>query len=119
MAARRESTVFRVTGLIRDLNDEVLKASLRATIDENFFIDEKSQIEMEIAIVPSCYESDRERMALVQFRGGVPAFLLELIDNPLGDWQLVMGNADINFDRHFFGFTQLYMPVENELIIAE
>jgi protein SERAC1 len=119
MAFRRKSTVFRVTGLIRDQPDEILKTSLRATIDKHLSDDEKSQIETEIAIVPSCYESDRERMALVQFRGGAPAFLLELINNPLGEWQLEMGDDDINIDCHFFGFTQLYMPEEKEPVIAE
>jgi hypothetical protein len=29
-----------------------------------------------------------------------------------------MGDNDINFDCHFFGFTQLYAPVE-EPVIAE
>jgi hypothetical protein len=119
MAAGRKSTVFRVTGLTWDQPDEVLKASLGTAIDENLSEDEKSRIDTEIAIVPSCYESDQERTALVQFRGGVPMFLSELVDNPLGDWQVEMGDADINFDCHFFGFTQLYMPAEKEPVIAE
>jgi hypothetical protein len=105
MASGRKSTVFRVTGFTRDHLDEALNASLRATIDEHLSNDEKSRIDTDIAIVPSCYESDRERTALVQFRGGVPQFLSELVDNPLGDWQVEMGDTDINFDRHFFGFT--------------
>jgi hypothetical protein len=36
----------------------------------------------------------------------VPQFLRDL--HPLGDWQVEMGDDDINFDCHFFGFTQLY-----------
>ena len=119
MVSGRKSTVFRVTGLTRDQLDEVSKASLRATVDEHLSKDEKSRIETEIAIVPSCYESDQERTALVQFRGGVPVFLSELINNLLGDWQVEMGDDDINFDRHFFGFTQLYIPAEKEPVIAE
>jgi hypothetical protein len=35
--------------------------------------------------VPSCYDNE-EKIALVEFRGGVPAFLSELMANPLGDW---------------------------------
>lgn len=108
MAGGRKSTVFRVTGLVRDYPDEDLKALLRVTIEENLSTDEKSQIKTEISIIPSCYESDRERAALVQFHNRVPQFLSELIDNPLGDWQVEMGDSDINFDCHFFGFTQLY-----------
>lgn len=60
-----------------------------------------------------------QRVALVQFRGGVPQFLRELRVNPLGDWQVEMGNDDTNFDCHFFGFTQLYVPDDNEPVVAE
>jgi hypothetical protein len=119
MAARRKSTVFRVTGLIRDQPDKVLETSLGAAIDGNLPEDEKLRIKTEITIVPSCYESDRERTALVQFCSGVPRFLSGLMDNPLGDWQIEIGSSDVNFDRHFFGFTQLYMPAEKEPVIAE
>lgn len=58
-------------------------------------------------------------MALVRFRGGWPRFLTELTTNPLGDWQIEMGDEDINFDSHFFGFTQLYAPDEKQPVIAE
>jgi hypothetical protein len=57
--------------------------------------------------------------ALVQFRGGVPAFLHELRVNPLGDWQVEIGDNDINSDCHFFGFTQLYAPDDNKPTVAE
>ncbi|OQE09288.1 hypothetical protein PENFLA_c114G06863 [Penicillium flavigenum] len=30
-----------------------------------------------------------------------------------------MGDSDINFDCHFFGFTQLYMPDDNEPVVAD
>jgi hypothetical protein len=119
MAAGRKSTVFRVTGLIRDQGDEILETSLGVTIYEHLSNDEKSLIKTETAILPSCYESDRERTALVQFHGGVPAFLSKLIDNCLGDCQVEMGDGDINFDCHFFGFTQMYMPADNEPVTAE
>ena len=62
---RKESTVFRVTGLIRDHPDEVLKTSLRATIDKHLSNNESSGIETEITIIPSCYKTDQERVALV------------------------------------------------------
>ena len=119
MAAGRKSTIFRVTGLIRDQPDEVLKTSLGAAIDKSLSEDEKSQIKTGITIVPSCYENDQERVALVQFRGGVPQFLLKLMENPLKDWQVEISDTDINFDHHFFGFTQLYIPGEKESVIAE
>jgi hypothetical protein len=49
----------------------------------------------------------------------VPQFLHELRVDPLGDWQVEMGDEDINFDCHFFGFTQLYAPDDNEPVVAE
>jgi hypothetical protein len=47
------------------------------------------------AIVPSCYDNEREKVALLEFRGGFPNFLSELKANPLGDWQVEMGDTDI------------------------
>ncbi len=56
---------------------------------------------------------------LVDFSGGVLKFLSELVVNPLGDWQIEMGDVDINFDCHFFGFTQLYATRPAEPVTAE
>jgi hypothetical protein len=115
MTERRKSHVFRVTGLTRDQPDKALENLFQKTLTN----EEKSQIQTDITILPSCYETDTERVALVQFRGGVPQFLSELTANPLEYWQVEMGDLDINFDCHFFGFTQLYAPVEEEPVIAE
>lgn len=119
MATQRKSHVFRVTGLSREVPDEDLKTALQEAISDNFTAGERSQIEAVIAIIPSCYETATQRVALVQFCGGVPQFLRELRADPLGDWQVEMGDDDINFDCHFFGFTQLYEPDENEPVVAE
>ena len=110
MTSQSKSRVFRVTGLSRAFSDRDLQAALQETLNDNFTDNEKSQIQTRIAIVPSCYEADTQRVALVQFGGGVPQFLSELIANPFGDWQVEMGGNDINFDCHFLGFTQLYTP---------
>jgi hypothetical protein len=125
MTSQKKSHVFRVTGLSRELPDGNLKTdgdlrtALQEALDDNFTDDERSQFKAEITIVPSCYESDKERVALMQFRGGVPLFLHELRVNPLENWQVEMGDDDINFDGHFFGFTQLYAPDDNEPVVAE
>lgn len=119
MASQKKSPVFRVTGLSRERPDGDLETTLQEAISDNFTSDERSQIKAEITIVPSCYEIDTQRVALVQFRGGMPEFLAELRVNPLGDWQVEMGDVDINFDCHFFGFTQLYTLNEKETVIAE
>jgi hypothetical protein len=42
-----------------------------------------------------------------------------LIKNPLGDWPVEMDDTDINFDRHFFGFTQLYATEPGKEVVAE
>jgi hypothetical protein len=104
---------------LRDQPDADLQNTLQKALTDNFTDDEKLQIEAKIAIVPSCYETDTQRVALVQFSGGVPQFLNELRVDPLGDWQVEMGDCDINFDCHCFGFTQLYVPDDKEPVVAE
>ena len=110
MASARNSTVFRVTGLPTTQPDNVLETLLNAAINSNLLEEERSGIIQILTVVlPSCYDEKQEyeRVALVEFRGRGPEFLSELMVNPLGDWQVEMDDTDINFDRHFFGFTQL------------
>ncbi|KAH8727391.1 hypothetical protein GQ44DRAFT_758100 [Phaeosphaeriaceae sp. PMI808] len=110
MATRKKSLVFRVTGLPASQPDDALNATLKATIEDNLLEEEKSRLRVSTVIVPSCYNNEQERVALVEFHGGIPTFLSELVADPLGDWQVEMVGTDINFDCHFFGFTQLYTP---------
>ncbi|KAJ5264892.1 hypothetical protein N7505_007685 [Penicillium chrysogenum] len=35
------------------------------------------------------------------------------------DWQIEVEDNDVNFDCHFFGFTQLYAPDDNEAVVAD
>ncbi|KAF2185579.1 hypothetical protein K469DRAFT_687903 [Zopfia rhizophila CBS 207.26] len=119
MAARNKGLVFRVTGLPASQPDGELNTTLKATIDDNLLEEEKSKLTVSTAIVPSCYDNEHERVALVEFHGTVPAFLSELAADPLGDWQVEMGDTDINFDHHFFGFTQLYTPKPDAPVTAD
>lgn len=118
MAARKKGTVFRVTGLPASRPDDELKEALNAAIDRNLAADDRSKPTFNLAILPSCYDNE-EKVALVEFHGGVPTFLSELTANPLDDWQVEMGDTDINFDQHFFGFTQLYAPKLDSTVTAE
>jgi len=118
MATRRKS-VYRVTGLLTTQPDDKLDTALKAAINENLSEQEKSVLQVVTTIVPSCYNGEHERVALIEFRDGVPSFLAELGSNPLGDWQIEMGDTDISFDCHFFGFTQLYKPRLEEQVTAE
>jgi hypothetical protein len=118
IAARQKGPVFRVTGLPASQPDDALDKSLKATIVESLSEEEKSKLVISTVIVPSCYDN-KQSVALVEFRGGIPAFLSELEANPLGDWQAEMGETDISFDYHFLGFTQLYTPKLEALITVE
>ena len=62
-----------------------------------------------IAFVPAC-DKENEHVAFIDFRDGLPEFLLPLRENPLGSWQVFVDELDddLSFDRHFNGFTQLY-----------
>lgn len=115
---RNKSPLFRVTGLSALQPDGNLHDALKACIDDNLEEDERPKITATVAIVPSCYYTE-EKIALVGFLGGVPMFLSELINNHLADWQVEMGDSDINFDQHFHGFTQLYVPKPDLSITAE
>lgn len=84
MAFRKKGTVFRVTSLLASRPDDDLNEVLKATIDDNLVADEQSRLTVNVAIVPSCCDND-EKVALVEFHGGVPEFLSELMANPLGD----------------------------------
>lgn len=120
MTSTRNSTVFRVTGLTTTQPDDVLAVVLKAAIHGNLLEEERSVIQDFAVIVPSCYDEESERVALVEFRGGVPKFLAELVVNPLENWQAEMDDdTDITFDRHFFGFTQLYAPKGDMSVTAE
>jgi hypothetical protein len=119
MVSQRKSHVFRVTGLSRKLLDKDLATAVQEALADDFANDERSHIKADITILPSSYEGDIQRVALVQFRGRVPQFLHGLRVDPLGDWQVEIGDDDINFDCHFFGFTQRYALDENEPVVAE
>lgn len=91
MASARKSTLFRVTGVATTQPDDELDALLKAAIHSNLLEEERLGIQVKIVIVPSCYD-EHERIALVEFRGEVPKFLSELVENPLGDWQVMLQN---------------------------
>ncbi|RKK27668.1 hypothetical protein BFJ66_g16550 [Fusarium oxysporum f. sp. cepae] len=114
----KKGPVFRVTGLPVEQPDEELNTKLRAAIGDNLSDEEKSQLSFTATVIPSCY-NDLERVALVEFHGGVPGFLSDLVANPLEDWAIEMGDIDINFDQHFLGFTQLYTPKPDAPVTAD
>lgn len=111
--------VFRARGLPALRPDDELKEALKDAIHGNLSENERSIITIQADIVPSCYDHDGQRVALVEFGGGVPGFLAALMADPMASWQMEMGDDDVNFDVHFFGFTQLYRPKADAPITAE
>ncbi len=118
MAARKKGPVFRVTGLPASQPNDALNERLKATISDNLSEEERSKLNISTDIVPSCY-NEEESIALVEFQGGVPTFLSKLVADPLANWQVEMRDTDLNFDCHFFGFTQLYKPNPEAPVVAE
>jgi hypothetical protein len=117
MSSSHKSTVFRVTGLPLNKPESEVRSTL-AEIIHSLLTDDEQQYELAIACIPTC-DGSRNLSALVEFKGGNPKFLSQLEHDPLGDWQVVMGDDDINFDRHFFGFTQLYPTTLGHPVTAE
>jgi protein SERAC1 len=107
MASLTRSVVFRVTGLAIGKAEEI-EASLTATIKHRLSPSE-SQLKYTVSAIPSC-EDEHTSAALVDFKDKVPLFLNQLVEDPLADCPVETDNGDVNFDRHFFGFTQLYYP---------
>lgn len=118
MATAIRSTIFRVTGLPFDKAENEIQSILAKTIHNLLTEDEKKRPTAEITCIPSC-DGNQTSSALVEFKGANPEFLSQLAYNPLGDWQVEMGDEDINFDRHFLGFTQLYPTAPSQPITAE
>jgi hypothetical protein len=118
MASSAKSIVFRVTGLPVGKAGHDVQSTLDKTIRDLLSDDEKQRLEVRIACIPSC-DGSKTSSALVEFKGGNPQFLSQLDHDPLGDWQVEMSDDDINFDRHFFGFTQLYATDPGHPITAE
>ncbi|RFN52394.1 hypothetical protein FIE12Z_3325 [Fusarium flagelliforme] len=117
MAKKKKGPVFRVTGLRAEQSDEDLDTALGTAITENLS-DNEQHFQFTTALVPSCND-DLRKVALVEFHDGIPNFLLDLVKDPLDDFQIEMGKDDITFDRHFFGFTQLYTPKPDTDITAD
>jgi len=107
-AASTRSVVFRVTGLAVGKADEIV-TSLTAIINQCLSPSELLQVKYTVFAIPSC-DDIHTSLALVNFKNGVPPFLNHLAKHPLEDYQVETDHGDINFDRHFFGFTQLYYP---------
>ncbi|CAN9481417.1 unnamed protein product [Alternaria alternata] len=99
--------------------DDELRTTLEAAIKEELLPEEKPTLGFSTTIVPSCYDNENKRVALVNFHDKVPVFLLELVTNPSEIWQIEMGDTDITFDCHFRGMTQLYTPKLDTPITAE
>ena len=118
MATTKKGIVFRVSNLPALGSDIELRETLEAFVKDKLVDDEKSKPSFEVDLVPCC-DGNNAKVALIEFKGGVPAFLASLTANAMGDWQETMGNTDINFDRHFLGFTQLYTPTPSLPITAE
>lgn len=119
MVDRTRSTVFRITGLPADQLDDILETNLRETLTENFTEAEKSEITADITILPDCDLNSQAKICLIHFNSKIPQFLSKLVRNPLAEFQIMMGKVQINFDRHFLRFTQLYATSKGVPISAE
>lgn len=117
MAAPARSVVFRVTGLALAQADAVV-SSLTTVINKHLSLSESAHLKYTVSAIPSC-DDEHTSAALVAFQNGVPLFLNHLAEHPLADYPIETDNGDINFDRHFFGFTQLYYPDPAHPVDAE
>ena len=78
-------TVVRVRGFT-SLERDIAEAVLRRFIDERSSASSQ-ETSYELSFVPAC-DNENEEVALVDFRHGLPEFLLQLRQNPLDSWQV-------------------------------
>jgi hypothetical protein len=86
--------------------DEQARSFLRAAIYVELG-EERKRLKIGIEIIPCCYR-EGQRSALVHFVGGDPKFTFDQDGQPKEEFQISVDSADINFDRNFYGFTQMY-----------
>lgn len=111
-----KSTIFRITGLPIGPEDETL-SSVKEALRQHASSSELQRLG-KITVAPSCYD-DQTSVALLEWKGETPNFLSSLTTSPLSSWEIELDNEDISFDRHFFGFTQLYNTAHEQPINAE
>ena len=114
MPASKRSIVYRIRGLSPHCTEAELRDILESCLSE----DEIAVFHPKISIVPSCYHDDSTCTALLTADVSLQ-FLSELNENPLIDWPIETNDGDLNFDRHFHGFTQLYPTAKGKPITAE
>lgn len=114
--ARTKSTIYRVTGLPIGQQNKTISL-LKEALSEHA---SKSELERlgDISVVPSC-DDEQTSVALLEWKGDTPNFLSSLDKDLLGSWEIEVGDDDISFDRHFFGFTQMYSTSPEKSISAE
>jgi len=111
-----KSTIFRITGLPIGPEDQI-RSSLKEALDQHASTSELERLGR-ITIAPSCYD-DQTSVALLEWKGDTPGFLSSLDTSPLSSWEIELDDEDVSFDRHFFGFTQLYSTIPEQPINAE
>lgn len=80
--------------------------------------EERDTFDPRIRMVPTCGDADGGLTALL-VTDRAPHFLDYLDYNPQGGYELEIVGEQLTFDRHFFGFTQLYTPAPSQPINAE
>lgn len=91
---------------------------MKAALSARFTNDERDMIEIEASIVPSCDATDDAVTALLCFKPKAPAYLDPLYRD-FDDTQIDTEVGHLNFDKNFFGFTQLYPTPTGHKITAE
>jgi hypothetical protein len=104
--------VVRVQGFSNSSREDA-KESLKRVIDRQLSASSPS-CTYKITVVSAC-NSEGKLVALVDFPRGMPEFLSELENNPLGTWREPFDDFDeksdnLLFDRQFLGFAQLHDP---------
>jgi hypothetical protein len=113
---------FRIQHIPSHFTKDDLVHSIRNVCDAT----QQTQLEIVGDLVPSISTSDPEQTAVVYFLPQPPKFLQNVLEDRSGvrEKQITVsssgiGSSILSIDRHFFGLTQLYRPVEGEISMEQ
>jgi hypothetical protein len=107
--------VFRAVGLPRDAEvGDIEGLGQFCGVDETF-----SLVADSVRFVPSCPEDGETKTGLFSVQSPLPKFLERLRQNPAQTFAFELRDEDVQVDRNFYGFTQMYPTQPGEPITME
>lgn len=114
---KKAPIVFRLSGILPHTSQDDVISTLRG-----FLSPDESDTEFLLELMPDpshdAFREEQNCIALISFKPAPPAFLGPLFKGR-ENLQFETALGDLNFDKHFFGLTQLYNTEEGREVKAD